>query len=78
VKYEIARTVRFDKWLKKAKDLNAKKAILKRLIRAENGNLGDVSPVGEGVSEMRVFVGKGYRVYFGIKLQNSYHSLCWR
>ena len=38
-----------------------------RLVRAENGNLGDVEVVGDGVSEMRIFVGKGYRVYFTVQ-----------
>ncbi len=39
-------------------------AIVNRIDRAAAGNLGDVEPVGEGASEMRIFVGKGYRVYF--------------
>ena len=42
----------------------ARARILKRLDRAQAGNLGDVAPVGEGVSEMRIFYGPGYRVDF--------------
>jgi putative addiction module killer protein len=37
---------------------------LKRLDRAKKGNLGDIGPVGQGVSEMRIFYGPGYRLYF--------------
>lgn len=62
--YKVRRTEVFNKWLKKLRDRQAVQAILKRIDRATAGNLGDVAPVGEGVSEMRVFVGKGYRVYF--------------
>ncbi|PCJ24465.1 MAG: hypothetical protein COA96_09465 [SAR86 cluster bacterium] len=64
MKYEITQTEVFAKWFSSLKDRSAYKAIASRLIRAATGNLGDVSPVGEGVSEMRIFVGKGYRVYF--------------
>ena len=62
--YEVQRTEVFDKWLKKLRDRRAVLAIANRIDRAAAGNLGDVEPVGEGVSEMRVFVGKGYRLYF--------------
>ena len=44
--------------------MRAKIAIARRIERASAGNLGDVKPVGEGVSEMRIDVGAGYRVYF--------------
>lgn len=44
------------------RDRQAVKAIALRLARAEAGNLGDIEPVGGGASEMRIFVGKGYRI----------------
>ena len=65
--YEITTTFIFDKWLSKQKDRQAVRAIAMRIARAEEGNLGDVEHVGSNVSEMRIFVGKGYRVYFSIQ-----------
>lgn len=65
--YEIVTTETFRRWLSKVKDRQARKAIAMRLTRAEAGNLGDIKPVGGSVSEMRVFVGKGYRIYFTIR-----------
>ena len=62
--YRIQRTEIFDKWLKKLRDRQAVLAIVNRIDRATAGNFGDVEPVGEGVSEMRIFIGKGYRIYF--------------
>ncbi len=67
MKYLIEKTDFFDKWLAKLKDRNAKSAILMRIMRAENGNFGDVKSAGAPVQEMRVFVGKGYRVYFTVR-----------
>lgn len=58
------RTDEFDVWLAGLKDKVGKARILQRLDAAQNGNFGDCSPVGEGVSEMRIHVGPGYRVYF--------------
>ena len=74
--YEITETPLFSRWLFKLKDLRAKAKILTRIDRASEGNLGDVSPVGSGVSEMRIFVGKGYRVYFTMKKQMMIVLLC--
>ena len=54
----------FASWFAALRDLRARVQIARRLERAEAGNLGDVAPVGEGVSEMRIFHGPGYRVYF--------------
>lgn len=63
---EIKRTDEFAKWLKKLKDATAKARINLRIRRITlTGNLGDYKPVGEGVSEIRIDYGPGYRVYFG-------------
>lgn len=61
---EVRQTTRFATWLAGLRDERARARILKRLDRARHGNLGDVAPVREGVSEMRIFYGPGYRVYF--------------
>lgn len=67
MKYKILTTVTFDKWLSKQKDRQAVRAIAMRIARAEQGNFGDSESVGEGVSEMRIFIGKGYRIYYTIR-----------
>ena len=61
---EVRQTERFAKWLKKLRDHQARAKINVRIRRAEMGNLGKVEPVGEGVSEMKINYGPGYRVYF--------------
>lgn len=67
MKYAIEKTSTFEKWLSKLKDKTALKAILMRIIRAENGNFGDTKSVGTPIQEMRIFVGKGYRIYFTVR-----------
>lgn len=62
--YLIQQTKSFAEWHVALRDMRAKIAIARRIERASAGNLGDVKPVGEGVSEMRIDVGAGYRVYF--------------
>ena len=67
MRYRIEQTESFSQWHKGLRDLRAKIAIARRIERAENGNLGDTKFVGESVSEMRVDVGAGYRVYFTLR-----------
>lgn len=55
----------FDTWLLNIRDMRAKARILIRLKRVETGNFGDSKPVGEGVNELRISEGQGYRVYYG-------------
>ena len=61
---EIRRTAEFDKWLRDLRDAKGRAKILIRIDRLALGNPGDVAPVGEGISEMRIDFGPGYRVYF--------------
>ncbi len=76
MKYEVKQTSDFKAWLKKLKDRQALKIIALRLTRAVNGNLGDVKSLGGNLSEMRIFVGKGYRLYFTIKNGQVVVLLC--
>jgi putative addiction module killer protein len=64
VLYTIQTTEAFDAWIAALKDRQAMLRVQARIRRAELGNFGDVKPVGEGVSEMRIDFGPGYRVYF--------------
>ena len=58
------RSEEFDDWLMSLKDRIGKARIIQRLDTAAAGNFGDCEPVGEGVSEMRIHVGPGYRLYY--------------
>jgi len=60
----VRQTVDFDKWLKDLRDPRGKAKVLVRIDRLALGNPGDVRPVGEGVSELRIDFGPGYRVYY--------------
>ena len=61
---EIRETDTFKKWFSELKDKRAKARIDVRIKRVSLGNFGDVEPVGNGVSELRIDYGAGYRVYF--------------
>ena len=60
----LRRTDVFVKWLKNLNDSNARFRIYRRIERLAGGNPGDVRPIGEGCSEMRIDYGPGYRVYY--------------
>ena len=61
---EIRKTEVYVKWLDGLRDVRVRARILARTERLAAGNAGDVKPVGEGVSEMRIDYGPGYRVYY--------------
>jgi len=64
IMYTIKRTPEFLAWLKSLKDPMTRQRLGRRLERAQQGNLGDVKSVGEGVFEMREFFGPGWRMYY--------------
>jgi len=61
---QIRRTETFAQWLDGLRDVRARARVQVRVERLAAGNPGDVEPVGEGVSELRIDYGPGYRVYF--------------
>ena len=76
MRYEVTSTAVFNKWLASLKDRQAVKAITMRLTRVEAGNLEDAEPVGGRISELRIFVGKGYRIYFTTQSKTVVILLC--
>ena len=62
--FQIRKTEQFAKWIDNLRDLRGRARILARIARLAAGNPGDVKPVGEGVSELRIDTGPGYRVYY--------------
>jgi putative addiction module killer protein len=61
---EIRKTENFSQFMAELRDHVAKRQITSRIDRLSFGHEGDVAPVGEGISELRIHVGPGYRVYF--------------
>ena len=61
---EVRQTANFRVWLTGLTDRRAVERIAQRLVRLQSGLMGDVKPVGAGVSELRIDYGPGYRVYF--------------
>ncbi|MBK6999528.1 MAG: type II toxin-antitoxin system RelE/ParE family toxin [Rhodoferax sp.] len=62
--FEIIKSPEFTDWVTNLRDRQAEARIVARLRRAEHGNLGDFKSLRDGVSEMRIDVGAGYRLYF--------------
>ncbi len=62
--YAIKKTPEFENWIDNLKDHPTRFRLLRRLEKAQRGLLGDTSPVGEGVFEMREFFGPGWRMYY--------------
>jgi putative addiction module killer protein len=61
---EVRQTETFARWFARLRDRRAQRRVQARIDRLQIGNAGDVRPVGEGVLEMRIDYGPGYRVYF--------------
>lgn len=61
---ELRKTETYARWIDDLRDVHARARILARVERLATGNPGDVKPVGEGVSELRINYGPGYRVYY--------------
>ena len=61
---EIRKTQVFSNWLDGLRDMQGRARVMARVARLASGNAGDAAPVGEGVSELRIHCGPGYRVYY--------------
>lgn len=68
--YNVVTTTEFADWVSTLKDHRVRKAILQRLTRVATGNFGDAKSVGQGVSELRIRLGKGNRLYYTIEDQD--------
>ncbi len=66
----------FQNWLNKLRDQQSRRRILGRLLRFQHGHYGDVEPIGDGLLELRLFFGPGYRVYFGEDGESIVVILC--
>ena len=73
---EVRQTEQFAAWLKSLRDAKAAAKIAQRIVRVSAGLLGDVRPVGEGLSELRVNFGPGYRIYFVQRSKTLIVLLC--
>jgi putative addiction module killer protein len=64
---EIRKTEAYARWLDELRDIRARARVMAKVERLAAGNPGDVKPVGEGVSELRIDYGPGYRVYYTMR-----------
>jgi putative addiction module killer protein len=72
----IRETENFKKWIRSLKDKITQSIITARIRRVSTGNFGDVGPVGDNISELRIDYGPGFRVYFTMKGQEIVFLLC--
>ncbi len=73
---EVRQTAAFRKWFAKLRDVRAQAHIVRRIERAQAGNLGDLKALGDGVSEMRIHYGAGYRLYLARSGERLVILLC--
>ncbi|WP_353230270.1 type II toxin-antitoxin system RelE/ParE family toxin [Novosphingobium sp.] len=73
---KLRQTETFNKWFSGLRDSMAQKRILIRLGRLKLGNFGDAKPVGDGVSDLRIPHGPGYRLYYSVRGQELVLLLC--
>jgi putative addiction module killer protein len=76
VPYQVLQTETFIAWHGRLRDMRAKVAIARRLERIEAGSLGDAKSLGGAVSELRVYIGPGYRLYFTLRKRVVVILLC--
>ena len=76
MEYEVVKSDTFLRWLKRLDDKRVQAQIAVRIDRIEYGNFGDHRSVGEGVSELRINIGQGYRVYYTIRRSTVVILLC--
>ena len=74
--YRIEKTAEFEDWLDGLRDPMAKAKIAVRLVRIESGLLGDRKSLGDGVNELRITYGPGYRLYYTMRGQTVVFLLC--
>ena len=74
--FDLKQTETFLKWRTRFKDERARAVIASRLDRLAFGNAGDMKPVGNGVSELRIDFGPGYRIYFARRGKTVIILLC--
>ena len=73
---ELRQTATFREWMRKLKDRKARVIILHRLVRLQADLIGDAHSVGDGVSELRIHFGAGYRIYYTIRGKVVVFLLC--
>lgn len=69
MEYELVSTETFNKWLAGLRDAVARRRIVARLDRVAGGNFGDCKPLGDGLFELRLFFGSGFRIYYALRGQ---------